>query len=184
MRDMSRDFLRLYNYTLEDVALIRHAILDDAPRIAEINVCGWRYAYRDILSDYELFCKRQIIKTIEHIEATIVDGSTILINEEDEIIKGYAWYGLASSSEKPNAFEIYSIYVQPEFTRRNIGTELLRAIEHEGEKEQKDEIMLWVLKKNNKGINFYRKNGYDEDGMIKLILEWKEIQIRMIKRIN
>jgi len=168
----------------EDVTLIRRAILDDAPRITEINVCGWRYAYRDILSDYELFSKRQIIKTMEHIEAKIADGSTILINEQDGIIKGYAWYGLAGRNEKPNAFEIYSIYVQPEFTRKNIGTELLRAIENEGKKETKEEIILWVFKKNNKGISFYRKNGYDEDGMIKLILEWKEIQIRMTKRIT
>lgn len=164
--------------------MIRSAIIDDAPRIAEIKVCGWRYAYRDILSDYELFAKRQIVQTIEHIENKIMNGSTIIINEEDEIIKGFAWYGIADESEKRNAIEIYSIYVQPEFTRKNIGTELLRAVEYEANNKQKELVLLWVLKKNDKGIRFYEKNGYKEDGMIKLILEWKEMQIRMIKNVR
>ena len=164
--------------------MIRSAILDDAPRIAEIKICGWRYAYRDILSDYELFAKRQIVKTLDHIEAKIRDGSTILINEEEGIIKGFAWYGLTNEYETKEAIEIYSIYVQPEFTRKNVGTELLQAIENEARRYEKEHIVIWVLKKNDKGIRFYRKNGYQEDGMIKLILEWKEMQIRMIKEIN
>jgi ribosomal protein S18 acetylase RimI-like enzyme len=93
-------------------------------------------------------------------------------------------YGLADDREKRNAIEIYSIYVQPEFIRKNIGAELLRAIENEAKNLHKESVFLWVLKKNEKGIRFYRKHDYDEDGMIKLILEWKEMQIRMTKNIE
>lgn len=164
--------------------MIRRAILDDAPRIAEIKVCGWRYAYRTILSDYELYANLEVVKNAKDIENKIRDGSTILVYEENGIIKAFSWYGLAEENEKRKDLEIYSLYVQPEFTGNNIGSELLRAIEKEAKILQRDRVVLWVLGKNDKGIRFYQRRGYNEDGMIKLITEWKVTQIRMIKDIK
>lgn len=164
--------------------MIRSAVLDDISRIAEIKISGWRYAYRDILSDYELFAKRQVIRAIEGIKSKLLDEAKIIVYEEEDIIKGYAWYGVTEEAEENNAYEIYSIYVQPEFTRKGIGSELLRAIEMEAGRQQRDQVLLWVLEKNHNGVRFYRKNGFAEDGMVKIIPEWREKQIRMVKEMK
>ena len=164
--------------------MIRSAVLDDVSRIAEIKVSGWRYAYRDILSDYELFAKRQVIKTIEGIKSRLQDEAEIIVYEEEDIIKGYAWYGVTDEAEGNDTYEIYSIYIQPEFTKKGIGSELLRAIETKAERLQRDKVVLWVLEKNHNAIRFYRKNGYAEDGMVRIIPEWREKQIRMAKKMK
>jgi len=164
--------------------LIRSAVLDDVSRIAEIKISGWRYAYRDILSDYELFAKRQVIKAIEGIRSKLLDEASIIVYEEGDIIKGYAWYGVTEDAEGNNAYEIFSIYVQPEFTRKGIGSELLRAVETKTGRGRRDRVLLWVLEKNHDGVKFYRKNGYAEDGMVKIIPEWREKQIRMVKELK
>jgi len=44
--------------------MIRTAKYDDIPRIAEIQICGWRFAYRGLISDYELLSQRLVIKSI------------------------------------------------------------------------------------------------------------------------
>jgi len=50
---------------VKDNKLIRNATFDDIPRIAEIQICGWRFAYRGLISDYELFSERLVIKSIK-----------------------------------------------------------------------------------------------------------------------
>jgi hypothetical protein len=35
--------------------MIREAVADDGNRMAEINVTGWRFAYRNLISDENLF---------------------------------------------------------------------------------------------------------------------------------
>jgi hypothetical protein len=45
--------------------MIRSALLTDLSRIAEIQIAGWRSAYRGLISDYELFTERQVVFTVE-----------------------------------------------------------------------------------------------------------------------
>jgi len=163
--------------------MIRNAETDDASRLAEIHICGWRYAYRGIISDYELFTQRQISKSIESMKRKITEGSQILVfeDENDKIIKGFCWHGKSRDEDIPNSYEIYAIYIQPEFVRMNIGTSLVNEISVIMEKEKMNKLIIWVLEKNNKGIEFYNKNGFKNDGKKKYIEEWKEFEIRMEK---
>ena len=54
--------LRRIKTIIEESKLVRTATFDDIPRIAEIQICGWRFAYRGLISDYELFSERLVIK--------------------------------------------------------------------------------------------------------------------------
>ena len=51
--------------------MVRTATVDDIPRIAEIHICGWRFVYRGILNDVELFKKRLVSKSIKKPGTTI-----------------------------------------------------------------------------------------------------------------
>ena len=163
--------------------MIRNATLDDAPRIAEIHVCGWRYAYRGLISDNELFSKRQVHKSQINIQNKIENGDRLFIyeDESDNIIKAYSFHGKSRDGDKKDEYEIYAIYVQPEFTRMNIGSILLNEIENQAKRDCCDELLIWVLDKNEKGKSFYWKNGFEEDGKTKLVENWNQIEVRMRK---
>jgi len=42
--------------------MIRKATVEDANRLAEIHVFGWRFAYRNLISDELLFKKMNVVK--------------------------------------------------------------------------------------------------------------------------
>jgi GNAT superfamily N-acetyltransferase len=163
--------------------LIRLAKIEDSFRIAEIHICGWRFAYRGLISDNELFSKRQVHKSQINMQKKIEQGDRIWIfeDESDEIIKAFSWHGKSRDEDKKDAYEVYAIYVQPEFIRINVGSMLLKAIESQAIQEKYNEMILWVLDKNEKGKNFYFKNGYENDGIKKTIEDWNQVEIRMRK---
>lgn len=168
-----------------EIGMIRQARIEDASRIAEIHVCGWRYEYRGIFSDYELFSQRQVSTAITKMEKAISGNAKILIyeDEEDKIVKGFAWHGNSRDEDEKDAYELYAIYVQPEFTRHNVGSQLLNAVEKHAEEQQKKTLSVWVLAENTNGINFYKKNGFKFDGSSKTIKEWSKIENRMTKTL-
>jgi GNAT superfamily N-acetyltransferase len=165
--------------------LIRNATLDDIPRISEIQICGWRFAYRGIISDYELFSERLVIKSIKATTTRFENNCAFIVYEDqtDKIIKGFAWHGVSRDDDKEVSYEINAIYVQPEFTRNGIGKLMLNYIAQYAKDNKYNELLIWVLAGNNKGIEFYKKNKFIEDGKRKYIEKWDKEEIRMVKTI-
>lgn len=161
--------------------MVRAATLDDIPRIAEIHICGWRFAYKGIISDIELFKKRLVSKSIQNLERQIKEGLNILVYEDDfdGIIKGFVFHGKCRDEDKENSYEAYALYIQPEFTNIGIGSALLKEVEKKAEEIGINEIVVWVLEKNGIGMKFYKKYGFVDDGIKKKIEEWNELEIRM-----
>lgn len=63
--------------------------------------------------------------------------------------------------------EIVKLYVEPQFQGEKIGTKLLQfALSDKGAK------WLWVLEQNERGIMFYKRNGFDFTGDTMLEDEW------------
>ena len=163
--------------------MIKEATIEDIPRIAEIHVCGWRYAYRGIISDHELFTHRLVSRSIHKFEQRFQEHQhiTVYVDERDHILKGFAWHGKSRDDDLNNVYEIYAIYVQPEFMRQQIGTSLMQAVEEQAHQEQYHGVHVWVFEKNHRAHMFYRKNHYHKDGQRKFIDAWNEDEIRMIK---
>jgi len=161
--------------------MIRNANESDIPRIAEIHICGWRYAYRGLINDTELFSNRLVAKSILNIEKKYKDGINIIIyeDESDQILKGFAFHGPARDDDRKTSYEVYALYIQPEFTRNGIGYELMQKAIEIAISKKFPEIIVWVLEKNIRGMNFYIKNGFIRDGKEKMIEEWKQKEIRM-----
>ena len=60
-----------------------------------------------------------------------------------------------------------------------IKSALIKEVEKKARDIGINEIVIWVLEKNTIGKNFYNKYGFIEDGKIKHIEEWNEIEMRM-----
>ncbi len=161
--------------------MIRKAVVDDLPRIAEIHISGWRFAYKGILSDIELFKNRIVIRAFKGLEKQFNEGLEIIVFEDDEnsIIKGFAFHGNSRDEDKENSYEVFALYLQPEFTKKGIGTNLMNEIKRIMKEKKRNELLVWVLEKNQIGRQFYKKYGFIDDGKSKEIEEWKEKEIRM-----
>ncbi len=105
----------------------------------------------------------------------------ILVAKDGDQVIGFAAYG-PCRDEGASAFgEVFAIYVLAEFHRQRVGYELMNAA-FEKLKEYK-EIVVWVLKGNDKAIKFYERYGFRFDGMEKeVMLGGRNVELRMVYR--
>ena len=165
--------------------MIREAKLEDAARIAEIEVNSSRYAYKNIVSDECLFKDLSVESRVPVYEYWISQKSFELYVNEDpdtEIIKGMMGIGMCEDEDKDNAFELHFIYVDPDYVRAGTGTEMLKFFEQKGSEKGCSEYVIWVLEENGMGRNFYEKHNYHSDGKDKIFKRWNKREIRYVKK--
>lgn len=139
--------------------MIRNAVPQDIPRIAEIIVFGKRTTYRPIFQDdFGSFNEIQVIKVIEQYRQ---DPSLLknMLVYDDGILKG-----IINRIYTDHAVEICDFYVEPFFKGCSIGKQLLEAVIEEAREAGKDKIFLMVLKDNLRAKKFYEHNGFRENG--------------------
>jgi ribosomal protein S18 acetylase RimI-like enzyme len=167
---------------------IRKATIDDCSRIAEIQVFGWRCAYKDFISLDYLFNKMTVKKREEKfIEYFSVNEKLIetYVYEEDNIIKGFMTIGDCRDEDKDNnTFELQGIYIDPLFQRQHMGARLVDYCVQEAINRNKKEIVLWVFEKNKDSIAFYKKMGFLPDGKNKIYESVNEKGIRFNRKLD
>ena len=163
--------------------MIREAALNDAARTAEIEVISSRYAYQDILADE---CLRDL--TVENRIPVYTRWITekrfgIYVYEDSGtgIVKGMMGIGMCEDDDKKDAFELHFLYVDPDYVRTGIGSEMLQFFERKGSEKGCREYVVWVLEENGMGRNFYRKNNYRPDGKEKIFKRWTKREVRYVK---
>ena len=167
--------------------MIRKAIISDLSRIAEIIVNSSRYAYKTFLSEEILYTKLIVEERIEAAKRWIINNENYIFVYEDDItksIKGMMGIDKCYDEDKQDAFELHILYVEPEFSREGIGTELIEYFENTGKKNKKNELVVWVLEDNKIGISFYKKKGFLDDGKIKIFERYNKTERRYIKLIQ
>ena len=130
----------------KDNAMIRHAMTEDASRIAEILIFTKRMNYRKIFkNDKVSFGKMQVYQLAKD----YIDNPDKLENiwvYDDEFVKGMIHI---------EGTQIVELYVDTFFENQGIGSILIEfAI------EQMKCDCLWVLAKNTKAIQFYERHGF------------------------
>ena len=164
--------------------MIRKAKLEDSSRIADIQIFGWRNAYRGIIDDLILFNKLNIEKKSQSIRKVLEEGKEEwYVYEEESIIKGMMIIGKSRDSDKAESFELWALYIDPLMMRQGIGSQMIKYCENEGREKGFKENVLWVLGKNKIGIGFYEKNGYRKDGKAQEIEKLKATEIRYAKEL-
>lgn len=164
--------------------MIREAKVEDAARIAEIEVNSSRYAYKNIVSDECLFKDLSVESRVPVYEYWISQKRfELYVNEDPDtgIIKGMMGIGMCEDEDMDNAFELHFIYVDPDYVRAGTGTEMLKFFEQKVSEKGCSEYVIWVLEENGMGRNFYEKHNYHSDGKDKIFKRWNKREIRYVK---
>jgi len=160
----------------------------DIPRVAEIRVFAWRCAYRGIVSDRHLFNELTVISRIENLEKHLAnsDGDSFEQNRyvyDDGIIKAFLMVGQCGDTDKPHAFELGAIYVDPCLQGKGIGKALAAHCEKVAAAHGYKEICLWTFEKNAPARAFYEKLGYVHDGKTQIVEPYGATGVRYAKNI-
>lgn len=164
--------------------MIREATLNDAARIAEIEVTSSRYAYQNIVSDECLYRDLSADARIPVYQRWISEKRFDLYVYEDDstgLVRGMMGIGMTDDEDKKDAFELHFIYLDPDWVRMGIGSEMLKFFEQKGREKGCPEYVIWVLEENDMGRRFYEKNGYRPDGKEKIFKRWNKKEIRYVK---
>ena len=162
--------------------MIRHAVINDASRIAEIHVLGWQCAYKGIVSDEYLFKTISVNKRIKYFKKAIEENlEETYVYDDTGLIKAFMTIGKSRNEDKKKAFELWGLYVEPLLKGQGIGTEMIKYCEKCAIEREYKEIILWVFKKNEKSRKFYEKMGYLSDGKEEMIEYFKELEVRYSK---
>ena len=150
----------------------RPAVLDDAPRLGEITVAGWRHAYRGVIGDDRLaaldaqeFAERRR-ETIATPEPTAV---YVAQRDGEGSVEGYIVVGpprrpdLAGDGGVPTG-ELATLYLDP----RSIGTGAGTLLHDVGIAHLAaagfERAVLWAFVGNDVALAFYARRGWYADG--------------------
>ncbi|MCL2571273.1 MAG: GNAT family N-acetyltransferase [Defluviitaleaceae bacterium] len=151
--------------------MIRVMTVSDIPRVAEIHVFGWRCAYRGFVSDEHLFNNMQVSKRIERFTQHLNDKDNTLDSYvfDDGIIKAFLTIGPCRDEDKPSAFELCGLYVDPCFQGEGVGTKLALYCEKIAAERGFKEVILWTFEQNPVSRAFYEKLDYKLDGATMIV---------------
>ena len=166
--------------------MIRPMQLSDVPRVAEIHVFGWRCAYRGFIDDQHLFCNMLVAKRIERFTEYLNDAANTNENYvyDDGIVKAFLTIGPSRDEDKPAAFELCGLYVDPCMKGQGIGTALAQYCEEIAAKRGYSEIFLWTFEQNAPTRAFYEKLGYVLDGATQIVEPVGAVGVRYHKYIQ
>jgi GNAT superfamily N-acetyltransferase len=138
---------------------IRNIVEEDIPQVVDIQVEGWRTAYKGII-DYAFLDSINKEELIEKREKDYQDGPFVVAIIEEKIVGFCRYYDnvLSADSEKYDC-EIMALYVNPELKRNGIGKKLFEHAKNEFVNQGKTKMIIWCLKDNYPSRTFYEKMG-------------------------
>lgn len=119
---------------------------------------SWQETYRGIVD--RQFLDELTLEKCESIARGRFDNT--LIAKDGDAVIGFVSYGRYRGDELENTGEIYAIYVLAEYHGRGAGYRLMQ--EALSQLSEYPTIAVWVLKGNEKAIQFYMRCGYRLDG--------------------
>lgn len=148
---------------------------DDIRGKAYVHYKSWHETYSNLV-DAE-YLKTVTFERCEEIAYRRTDNF-IVAKDGDKVI-GFVGYGAYRGNTLPEHGEIYAIYVLRDYHGKKIGFELMNAAFEQLVDFQK--IAVWVLKGNDRAINFYEKYGFRFDGTEQeIMLGTTNAELRMI----
>lgn len=151
----------------EDVT-IRPATVDDAAAIAQVHVRSWQEAYAGIVPAEHLSGLDAHARTPQweqRLRSGPDDHVRTLVAQRGPAVLGFASYGPPRDEDaRRGDREIYSIYLDPGTWGRGVARDLMRSVID----ETRAPLTLWVLAANERARHFYRRHGFQPDGVERL----------------
>ncbi|MFN3648860.1 MAG: GNAT family N-acetyltransferase [Armatimonadota bacterium] len=134
---------------MDDSARIRPAIEDDALGLWQLRAAAIRHGAREHYSpeQIEVWVGR---RTPESYHASIRKGRIVAAEDANGTVVGFGQL-------EPETREVEAVYVQPAWTRRGIGTRLLRTLE---ERARTAGLERLHLDASLNAVPFYEQSGY------------------------
>ncbi len=150
--------------------LIRQATIEDASRIAEIQVKTWQCAYKGQMPDSLLdnLSVKKRTKGWEKILSNSIKDTYAYVEELNGKIVGWCTGGVTRDKDvSEKVGELYGIYIDPEYIGKGGGSSLMKQILATLKKDGYQKATLWVLTTNKKTREFYEKKGWRVEGQTK-----------------
>ena len=146
---------------------IGKATLADGRRIAEIQVAGWKAAYRGILPD-DFLDRLNPEAKVSMWERFIRNGQgLILLARSSSGVLGFCHLIPSRDADGDGVAEIAAIYVDPDGWRKGCGRRLFEVALRSAVEQGYAAMTLWVLTGNSRGRGFYEAVGMQADGAVK-----------------
>ena len=139
---------------------IRDIKKEDIPQVVDIQISGWRTAYKGIIDDEYL----ENMNYEERIKMRQKDYKEIgfIVAEHDNEVVGFCRYtdNMEKTPETPEVdCELRALYVKPELKHNGIGKKMFQYAVNEFKNIGKTKMVLWCLKDNVLARKFYEKMG-------------------------
>lgn len=165
--------------------MIRSATINEANRLAEIYVFGWRHAFHEFVPKEYLYKKLSVENRKRVYEKLLEkENSGLFVYEEDEIIKGLIHMGKCENPDKHSAYAIWDIFIEPLMTGKGLGRKLIEYCENIAISSGFEENVIWVFEKNINAIRLYMNMGYILDDKEEYNEMLKTTSIRLAKRLT
>jgi len=149
--------------------MIRIASIGDAEAIARVHTRSWQLAYQGIMSK-DFLDGLQWETRVERWEKGLSDprpnsNSVFVSTTIDGLVTGFASIGEVRDEDlmPQKFFELYAIYVAPEYWDLGVGKALWNAA-LAYVPSGAGGVSLWVLTQNERGRSFYERSGFMPDG--------------------
>ena len=154
---------------------VREAVPDDAERIVDIRLAGWRAAFAHLLSAEFLAALPVDVEVWRDGLARARRSRTVVAEVDGEVV-GYAFAGPGQEADAVRDWQLFHLYQYPRMHGSGTGQALLDAAI--GDRP----TVLWTAEDNPRAIAFYRRNGLVPDGQRKVEPEWENLaEIRLVR---
>lgn len=140
--------------------IVRNIEEKDIPQVVDIQIDGWKTAYKGIIDD-SILNSMDRDKKIEKRYKDYKDNGFIVAESDKEVV-GFCRY-IDSNKFTQDILdidcELLALYVKPELKYNGIGTKLFQFVIDEFKSKNKTKMILWCLKDNEPSKEFYKKMG-------------------------
>lgn len=161
--------------------VIRDARPEDAQQIAVAHVVIWKATYPGMVDQTKLDAfniahalarRRQSLGTGQ--AARGIRAVCAALTATGEIV-GFATSGPARDDDPPVLTELWSLNVLPDHHGSGVALDLMTAVLGGADVP----AYLWVLRDNARAVAFYRKHGFELDGVARFDPDWYCHETRM-----
>ena len=150
-----------------DGVTIRAATPDDAARIGQVHVASWQSAYAELLpADYlaGLDPRVRADRWASVLDTRDSSSGQVLVAEQQGRTLGFASFGPSGDEDAdPGTYELYAMYLEPDAWGKGVARELMRTVL--ATVPPGTVMTLWVLAGNERAQHFYRRHGFQPDGI-------------------
>ena len=134
--------------------IIRLAKLEEAKKIAEINMETWKTSFCGYVSD-EVLDTRNITEDFIKNRLFNIYKNNVFVAEVDGEVVGYSSFKKNTETEA----EISTIYILPKYQKLGIGGILLKEVLKNLKELNFKKVVIWTMKNFEQSNNFYKKYG-------------------------